>query len=358
MGNYDAYESPIVKAVVAFKWDCFAKEIFIFQLSLSIIQFSLSLFIYFTIVTKSDGDRFDSVGRVAAFAVVTILSTALLQMEFRRFLVEGPAEYFVGQAHWKIITVSCHVTQLVVDAMLAFDVRGGRVGVAAFNIILFTFHCISYGRGHEKFGSLVNVTIQTCFEVRYFFLTTGLIILGFVCSAALIDSETNNAFPDIWQFLSLWDAGLYLGGSPADSIYIEPTKEVTGEKHPAPRTVVIFELFKFIVGLLLLNLLIAIMNSVYEDIKANVECVFLYEKSRVILDIQSLWLPIIQWWTKRPKGYYFPRWLFVLAPAAEDAKWRPTAPGSMLPSRRPTTSSQVHSSSKSSNSDDGGPRGR
>lgn len=81
---------------------------------------------------------------------------------------------------------------------------------------------------------------------------------------------------------------------------------------------------KFVVAIVLLNLLIAIMSSVYEDIKVHVDSVLLYEKSRIILDIQTKWLPMVQAATGLPKSYYCPRWLIILAPAADDPHWRPT----------------------------------
>ena len=105
------------------------------------------------------------------------------------------------------------------------------------------------------------------------------------------------------------------------STYTNKHIERNAREEPLPTYVVIMELFKFYLALLLLNLLIAIMNSCYEAVKTNVNSVLLYEKSRIILDIQALWLPFVAWGHGRPRSYYFPRWLFILAPAADADTW-------------------------------------
>ena len=158
-------------------------------------------------------------------------------------------------------------------------------------------------------------------------MTAFLIILGFTYAMriGLLEGGARSV-PTTWDYLTLWDSGLFIGGNIPESAYFQKSVSTRPDFSPwEPDVIIITELFKFIVAIILLNLLIAIMNSVYEAILVNVDCVFLYEKSRVILDIQSLWLPIIQFFGRRPKSFYFPRWLFVLAPAADDARRRPSA---------------------------------
>ena len=88
------------------------------------------------------------------------------------------------------------------------------------------------------------------------------------------------------------------------STYTNKHIERNAQEEPLPTYVVIMELFKFYLALLLLNLLIAIMNSCYEAVKTNVNSVLLYEKSRIILDIQALWLSFVAWGMRKPRSYY------------------------------------------------------
>lgn len=133
---------------------------------MSILHFGLALAVYFSVLGRDGPDRFRRPSDVVFLCLVGLLSAFFLNMEARRLIVEGVDEYLVGQAHWKLIAVSCFVTQLVVDVLVVLDARRGRGTVAAFNVVLFTFHTFSFARGFESFGTLVNIIIQTCYAAR------------------------------------------------------------------------------------------------------------------------------------------------------------------------------------------------
>ena len=87
------------------------------------------------------------------------------------------------------------------------------------------------------------------------------------------------------------------------STYTNKHIERNAQEEPLPTYVVIMELFKCYLALLLVKLLIVIMNACYEAVKTNVNSVLLGEKSRIILDIQELWLPFVAWGMNRPRSY-------------------------------------------------------
>ena len=70
------------------------------------------------------------------------------------------------------------------------------------------------------------------------------------------------------------------------------------------------------VALILLNLLIAIMNSAYESVKTSATLEMMNEKSTIILSIERLWLPMCIKWFALDESTFFPRWLHMLVPSA------------------------------------------
>lgn len=228
----------------------------------------------------------------------------------------------MGQGHWKAVALATYSTQLAADALFFVDARSGRATAASYNIMCFTFHLISFARGYNNLGALVNIMIQTLYAIRYFILVIIVLIAGFTVSLAIFFNKAGeDAHPTAWQFLFNWDVQLYGGG--LSNYSDKKMLRQAARWHQPAAVIVLYEVFKFFVAMLLLNLLIAIMNSVYDDVKSKVSSVLLYEKSRIILDIQTMWLPVMLSRFARPKSYYFPRWLLVLAPASDDDTWRP-----------------------------------
>jgi len=71
--------------------------------------------------------------------------------------------------------------------------------------------------------------------------------------------------------------------------------------------------------LILLNLLIAIMNSAYEEVKVKAKLEVLYQKANIISSTEKLWLPIlIQWgfFDAKSLASLYPKWLHILVPLA------------------------------------------
>ena len=74
----------------------------------------------------------------------------------------------------------------------------------------FTFHLISFARGYNNLGALVNIMIQTLYAIRYFILVIIVLIAGFTVSLAIFFNKAGeDAHPTAWQFLFNWDVQLY-----------------------------------------------------------------------------------------------------------------------------------------------------
>ena len=79
-------------------------------------------------------------------------------------------------------------------------------------------------------------------------------------------------------------------------------------------SLLLFEVIMMVVGLVLLNLLIAIMTNTYETVNRVAELEARYQKGRLILDIEQFDLPTWMNWVRLDFGTLFPTWLQLLVP--------------------------------------------
>lgn len=144
-------------------------------------------------------------------------------------------------------------------------------------------------------------------EIRFFGCVVAVLMGGFWLAFAIALQMP----PTLGLALYLVGAGFY--GEFGD--FVDPELDVWRPREDS-RVAVFLQIFLVIVGVLVLNLLIAIMNSVYERVRTSAVAEMLHEKALLILAIERLWLPL---WVRargRDGEDLFPRWLLALAPAA------------------------------------------
>ena len=310
-GDYRAYNSVLVQSIIQFKWDAFAKAIFLSQFALCVLHLSVVCGLYFAVFDDAGRDRTTirnpaagsprGVGELLALVFAALLSLGFLCIELSQILIEGQREYFGGGAHsaWKALDLFCYALQLVVDGVLAFDV--GALDVLSvfccLNLLAFTFKIISFARVFDDLGALVRMIVKIGYEIRHFMIVVSILLLGFWVSFSLLYNQP----PTFDQAIDLIDSGLY---------------QTNTVRRTNREIVVIFECFMFAVALLLLNLLIAIMNSAFEQVRQAAFVEVLFEKSRIILNIEKLWLPMVINYAGTDVDFFYPRWLICLAPIA------------------------------------------
>ena len=265
-----------------------------------------------------ESNRLGCVGRVAhageVFALalylpVVLLTCFLLGLEVRQMLLEGSQNYFAGHAVWKALDLACLSLQLIVDGLLAMQVGGWLLAFfACVNVLLFTSRIVSFARGFEKWGPLVRMIVKIVWEVRFFSAVVALMLVGFWLAFAICMRET----PTEWLMVYLSIAGFY-GEFEKDYLSGRSGFYNWRMDRQLPITTIL-QLFMLIFGILALNLLIAIMNSAYERVRASAVAEMLHEKSMIILSIERLWLPMVISAYGIPHDYFFPRWLLLLGP--------------------------------------------
>ncbi|KAH8072910.1 Rab guanyl-nucleotide exchange factor [Aureococcus anophagefferens] len=300
MNDYRVFESQMVRAIIQFKWDHYARSIFIAQCVLCVFHFALVIALYVAVTpamrlpTRWDpGDRgrpAHGLGEVFALALylpVVLLTCFLLGLEVRQMLLEGSQNYFAGHAVWKALDLACLSLQLLVDGLLAMEVGGWLLAFfACVNVLFFNWRIISFARGFENWGPLVRMIVKIVWEVRFFSAVVALMLVGFWLAFAIGMQET----PTEWLMVFLFNAGFY-GEYEKDYLSGDQGFYDWRMDRQLPITTVL-QLFMLIFGVLALNLLIAIMNSAYERVRASAVAEMLHEKSMIILSIERLWLPM------------------------------------------------------------------
>ncbi|KAJ8607183.1 hypothetical protein CTAYLR_007342 [Chrysophaeum taylorii] len=311
--SYTAYGSVLVQCIIQFKWDHYGRWIFLTEFALCVLHLVVVCVLYFSMLdnlglswsARATKAGVKGVVTIAAFGPAVFISSVFISIEVRQLLIQGRGAYFSSHKHWKILDLACFGLQIFVDALLLSKVKAGIAFFAALNLLCFTCRIISFARGFKKWGPLVRMIVKIVYEVRFFVGIVLVLITGFCASFAVLLRRP----PSVWLVVYLVQSGLYA--------------HVAEEKHLVPTewpdrqgtVVFMFQVFMLIVALLVLNLLIAIMNSAYEDVKASAVQEMLHEKSQIILAIERLWLPMLVSHYRIPPSYFFPKWLLILAPA-------------------------------------------
>ncbi|KAH8059121.1 Rab guanyl-nucleotide exchange factor [Aureococcus anophagefferens] len=279
MNDYRVFESQMVRAIIQFKWDHYARSIFIAQCVLCVFHFALVIALYVAVTpamrlpTRWDpGDR----GRPA----------------------HGLGEVFALALYLPVVLLTCFLLGLEVGGwLLAF--------FACVNVLFFNWRIISFARLREL-GALVRMIVKIVWEVRFFSAVVALMLVGFWLAFAIGMQET----PTEWLMVFLFNAGFY-GEYEKDYLSGDQGFYDWRMDRQLPITTVL-QLFMLIFGVLALNLLIAIMNSAYERVRVRRRG----DAPREEHDHPLHRAPLAAHGHLRLRHphYFFPRWLLLLGP--------------------------------------------
>lgn len=140
-------------------------------------------------------------------------------------------------------------------------------------------------------------------DIRHFIMVMAVLIMAFAMSfIALGDGMIVSLF---WVI----NTGMF-DLTPPDQF--DTSKETYSDT--VTHVKIVFLILMGMVALILLNLLIAIMNSTYEEVRRVAALEVAYEKSRIILDIERFMLPVFMDLFHIEIELMFPRWLHILLP--------------------------------------------
>lgn len=310
--DFSVFSSRQIQAMMQFKWETYASVIFRTQFCVYFLHLTLvSLFAFYGSqhVYLTNGRRFSMdtkfAVRAVCFGTVSVTGSFLLLMvECRQLLLDGRRSFF--QDNWKFLNVATFAGQIFVALLFGLNSRAMQP-FAAWSVLLSFFWALSFARGFASVGPLVRMIVKIFVDVRFFFMIMLFILSGFsVAFSVALPADDN---PLLWMFW-LINSGLY-GFADVISTELVPYKRME-----EMGSVLLFEMLMVIVMLIMLNLLIAIMNSAYEAVRITATLEVMHEKAAIIHETERFWLPALLRRWNIDQDDLFPKWLHLLVPAA------------------------------------------
>ena len=304
--EFTVFESLIVKAMLQFKWNAYAETIFKCKYFLDVL-----LLLCFTVFsyTAAQIDDMSSLNLRTGESWIAICSglfafiggSTFLFFEIRQLLIDGSRVYFNSPG--KYIDMPALGTQVWHVAsqyhLVPPGTRASAKVLAAWTILLSVFKILNFSRGFESFGPLVRMIIKICRDTANFFVVLLFMLVGFAMAFSVAMPEVGSMK---WLFLMI-TSGVYGFSDIVEEIPMASLSQV-----------LLFQMLMFWAMLIMLNLLIAIMNSAYENVKKQAALEAMYEKASIIQDVERFWLPAIMRQTDSED--LFPTWLHLLIPTS------------------------------------------
>ena len=319
--DYSVFGTVLVRSILEFKWRKYGRNIFMMRLSIHLV---LLFFVAVAAVglprsvcTPGEGGATDTCTATwremcgSGWGVATLVSLCFsllgcvvsLALRVRQALLLTQEVIYLGSLVEYLNTISYLCWSFVGVAFLLRDPI--MLPLSAWSSMMFTFRVLAFARGFRSVGPLVRMIEKIIVKIQKFLLVMFLLIAGFALFFIALGA------PPVQSLLWVLNTGVFgQDPYPGGGAKFDPLSRVS-----LTHTVLLFELLMMLVALVLLNLLIAIMSSVYESVERVAEFEADYEKGLSILDIERLTLPVIVNWFGLDIDELFPKWLHLLMPA-------------------------------------------
>ncbi len=287
----DAFHLPAVRALVNYRW-LQVKPYFYLQFVLYVLF--LACMTAFSDNLGSSDDALTPISEIYAASQknrdVYHVAIVGLILNFWFLIGELVEFYSVGLSYfsdiWNYFDLGTHIMYIV--AFVLFVQRSREEWTfAAVTILLVWFKLLSFFRGFQGAGIFVRLVFRMAYEIRYFMLIWAVVLLGFA-NAYIMMLPVGTAdyitmpialvsiFDGAFQGLDLWIR------NSSDPFLFE------GDPSLYNLQLVVFVIFTLIATLLMLNLLIAFMGSVFQEVMAVSEPSYLLGKAGLILSLENL----------------------------------------------------------------------
>lgn len=324
--DYSVFENEVVQSLVDFKWESYVRRKF---------RIDLVLFILLSVSFISNAILFEQYenGNVVAVTFGNLLTgmTALLTLYFlilefqqilhaRRDGNKSVMLYFTDG--WNILdnlfllmltaTISSQYYQMF-SHHSAISIGGNKVYanvLAAASMPLLAFQALYYLKATRDTGALVRMTINIMNGIKVF---CGILLLFIVTFASafylLFQHVDENSFDDDIAFVgAYWKPHrtllavftLLLGDINVNDMYKSSSPQLA---------VLLLVVFLFVTGVVLMNMLIAIMGDLYDEVQDKAAAQATYAKARLILEYESR---ISKHEMISNQKEWFPTWIQVL----------------------------------------------
>jgi len=228
--------------------------------------------------------------------VLFIISSHFLLWEFKQFLIEFSCTHdkkgwkrFTSAfaVHfsdlWNVIDIFAFTAQIVTDIYVLFFPAHTIyfVSWAAVAILLLFLKGFFYARAFPVFGPFVRMIQRTMSGMRNFLLVMLIFVLGFALAFNVllrdVDGFTNLQDAFLSTLLMIYGDYSVLENSPPDS-----------QPYHFSLSSVLFNVMNLFCSVTMLNLLVAILSSSYEEIKVNSHQESVAQFASIIIETQKM----------------------------------------------------------------------
>merc|ERR1711871_509366 len=295
VGNIDVFDNEVIKAVVQFKWDTMVKFWFYidFALTVALAVFYLVHSCAFESYAVYDSDDVYGLG----VTLLVLCSGLSVYFGFREVshiasavMATNPLiklrEYFSDA--WNVLhfsTCALMITDLymraqqLAESRTNFDDNYSSL-ISAITLPLLAMEVFYYMSALSSFGPLIRMIIKIVKGIGTFTVILLIMIIAFTGSMYILyqdkDFDGFSTFGD-----ALYNVYRFIYG---ETLSIEDMKQ----SKSLITMSVLKSLFMFFVQIVLLNLLIAIMGDIFDEVQARSTAEACYGRAKLVMQYESL----------------------------------------------------------------------
>ena len=302
----DAFNTPAVIAILHHRWRKI-RPFFYIQIGLYLIYVALCTAFSIHLANDETGKSLSTIYEsasdltyVAIGIIILVLNVWFLYGELSE-LYEFKLLYFSDP--WNYLDLPGHILVFAVAFLHGFR-DANEFPVTAITVILNYSKLLSFFRGFRGSGIFTRLVLKILIEIRYFLLVWAVVLFGFANAYIVLFQGSNSFYQSSGDlhFLNLGTAfvSMFKGstGGGLDLIFAGdsqyPNGAQAGLHFPIANTelynlqLVLYVLVTLICNVLLLNLLIALMTSIYNDAKSRASAQYRMDKTLFMLGMERL----------------------------------------------------------------------
>ena len=296
LNTVSLFETDIGRFAVQFAWESYGRKLHIrsmVEYCIYLAVFSSSCFLFNRLVT-SDNQQYSNL----AWAIQGVVISGVLYF-FMLELYQAKGHWIQHMLDvWNFIDIISYVTVFtgtILRIIYLSETSASRI-VLSIASLLTWLKLLYFLRGFEGTGHFVAMVFVIAYEIRFFLLVLIIVIFGFSQSFWLIGGDS--------LYGNLSTTTTLLVEAMLGTFYSVDFSETISEEY----STVLFIFYCIVIILLLLNLLIAQMNSTYAKVaQKGFAAQFKFERAKIIIE-ESFLLSKFQ--ESDPK--LFPRSIHVL----------------------------------------------
>jgi hypothetical protein len=203
-------------------------------------------------------------------------------------------EHMTKYSFWNYIDVMSLLLVLATYIIRAVECTTTRFKASpvtyALGLPLLYINILKYMQGFEESGKLVSMIVGICNGVRVFTLILAVVMTGFAFAFHVLFKAGSGIVDGVCgedQVYTQSNVGMALLGIFALLLGDFDLEDYTAT-FDVRASIVLFYIFMFLVQIIFLNLLIAIMGDIYDEIQENAKAQFLFSKASIILEFESI----------------------------------------------------------------------